>query len=210
MAKEIEEHNVVFTDYPVGKFSRKVDWWTSEKGIQLVAGWRQAGCTIEEIKDKMGVDIRTFRRWRKQCPKLEDALVLSKEIAGVQVVNSLYQRAIGMEYDEVTRELVEGELRVTKVVTKFIPPDVKACLAFLYNREGQSWRAIQQPIDTDTPAILNADDVLINIRNVAEKASLASPLHEEDEEGREDGESAPSQGNESGSLGEIHENGVEG
>ena len=153
----------------------------------------------------MGVDKRTFRSWRKKCPALEDALVLSKEIATVQVVNSLYQRAVGMEYDEVTRELVEGEMRVTKIVTKYIPPDVKAILAFLYNRDSQNWRAIQQPIDTDTPAILNADDVLVNIRNIAEKASLASPLGEENSEGREVDETAPNHGSASGSLGEIQE-----
>ena len=96
-------------------------------------------------------------------------------------------------------------MRVTKIVTKFIPPDVKAILAFLYNRDSQNWRAIQQPIDTDTPAILNADDVLVNIRNIAEKASLASPLDGESSEGREVDETAPDQGSESGSLGEIQE-----
>lgn len=202
MTKEIEEHTVVFTDYPVGKFSKKIDWWTSDKGIQLIAGWRQAGCTIEEITNKMGVDKRTFRSWRKKCPKLEDALVLSKEIATVQVINSLYQRAIGMEYDEVTQELIEGEMRVTKVVTKFIPPDVKAILAFLYNRDSQNWRAIQQPIDTDTPAILNADDVLYNIRQLAEKTSSSLPL---DEEGQKPDDDAQDQGSENESLGEIQE-----
>ena len=205
MAKEIEEHNIIFTDYPVGKFARKIDWWTSEKGIQLIAGWRQAGCTIEEITQKMGVDKRTFRSWRKKCPALEDALVLSKEIATVQVVNSLYQRAVGMEYDEVTRELVEGELRITKIVTKYIPPDVKAILAFLYNRDSQNWRAVQQPIDIDTPAILSADDVLVSIRNAAERASLAAPSGGESSEGREVDETAESQGSASGNLGEIQE-----
>lgn len=131
--------------------------------------------------------------------------MLSKEIATVQVVNSLYQRAVGMEYDEVTRELVEGEMRVTKIVTKYIPPDVKAILAFLYNRDSQNWRAIQQPIDTDTPAILNADDVLVSIRSMAEKASLAPPLGGESSEGREVDETAQNQGSASGSLGEIQE-----
>lgn len=205
MAKEIEEHNVIFTDYPVGKFARKIDWWTSEKGIQLIAGWRQAGCTIEEIQNKMGVDPRTFRSWRKKCPKLEDALVLSKEIANVQVINSLYQRAIGMEYDEVTRELIEGELRVTKIVTKYIPPDVKAILAFLYNRDSQNWRAVQQPIDTDLPAILNADDVLVNIRGVAEKTLLGSPLSSENSEGSSVDDEPQDQRSENESLGEVSE-----
>ena len=85
------------------------------------------------------------------------------------------------------------------------PDDVKAILAFLYNRDSQNWRAIQQPIDTDTPAILSADDVLVNIRNIAEKASLASPLGEENSEGREVDETAQDQGSASGSLGEIQE-----
>lgn len=206
MTKEIEEHSFAFTDYPVGKYSRKIDWWTSEKGIQLIAGWRQAGCTIEEITQKMGVDKRTFRSWRKKCPKLEDALVLSKEIANVQVINSLYQRAVGIEYDEITRELVEGEMMVTKIVTKFIPPDVKACLAYLYNRDSQYWRAIQQPIDTDTPAILNADDILINIRDVAERASLVPPLQEESKADLTPDEDAQNQGKSKESFGEIQDN----
>ena len=202
MTKEIEEHNVVFTDYPVGKYAKKIDWWTSEKGIQLIAGWRQAGCTIEEITQKMGVDKRTFRSWRKKCPELEDALVLSKDIANVQVINSLYQRATGIEYDEITRELIEGEMRVTKIVTKYIPPDVKACLAYLYNRDWQNWRAIQQPIDIDTPAILNAEDVLISIRDIAEEASLASPLHEN---GFSVDKEEEKQEKQNGSLGEVSE-----
>ena len=40
MRKVIEtigDEEVVFDDYPINKFAKKVDWWTSEKGIGLSA-----------------------------------------------------------------------------------------------------------------------------------------------------------------------------
>lgn len=165
------EGEVVFDDYPVNKYARKIDWWTSDKGIELIAGWRSAGATIKEIYERMGVDKRTFNTWRKKCPKLADALDTSKEIAIVRVENALFKRAVGYDYNEVTRELVEGEMRVTKVVTKHVPGDTKAMLAFLFNRNSQNWRAMQEPLDSNTPAIANADDVLVRIREAAENTS---------------------------------------
>lgn len=164
---------VVFDDYPTGKFAKKIDWWTSAQGLELIAGWRQCGCSIEDIVNKIGIDPRTFRSWRGKCPELEEVLVSGKEITNSRVVNALYKRAVGFTYDEVTRELVEGEMRVTKVVTKFVPPETKAILAWLYNRQSADWRALQPPIDVNTPAITNAEDILVTIREVAEATSEA-------------------------------------
>lgn len=169
--EHIDGDVVVFDDYPTGKFAKKIDWWTSTQGLELIAGWRQCGCSIEDIVNKIGVDPRTFRSWRKKCPKLEEVLISGKEITNSRVVNALYKRATGFTYDEVTKELVEGKLRVTKVVTKFVPPETKAILAWLYNRQSADWRALQPPIDTNTPAVMNAEDVLVTIREVAGAAS---------------------------------------
>lgn len=170
--KEVEhvDGEVVFDDYPINKYAKKIDWWTSDKGLELIAGWRQSGCTIKEIYEKIGVDVRTFRTWRKKCPELESVLEVGKDIANTRVVNALYKRAVGFTYNEVTKELVEGEMRVTKVVTKFVPPETKAALAWLYNRASKDWRALQAPIDVNTPAILNAEDMLVKIREAAEDA----------------------------------------
>jgi hypothetical protein len=162
---------VVFEDYPTGKFARKIDWWTSKQGLELIASWRSCGCSIDDITKKIGVDPRTFRAWRKKCPQLEEVLVSGKEITNARIVDALYKRATGFEYDEITRELVEGEMRVTKIVTKYVPPETKAILAWLYNRQSESWRAIQQPIDMDTPALTSADDMLVTIREAAEKVT---------------------------------------
>lgn len=189
-AKKQVEHTpgdvVVFNDYPIGKFARKIDWWTSPQGLELIAGWRQCGCSIDDITKKIDVDPRTFRAWRKKCPELEEILITGKDITNARVVDSLYKRATGFTYDEVTRELVEGEMRVTKIVTKFVPPETKAILAWLYNRYPAEWRAIQQPIDMNTPALLNADSMLATIKEVAESVSDTLESSQNNEDGQMD------------------------
>lgn len=197
MKKRVEHipgDEIVFDDYPTGKYAKKVDWWTSKQGLELIAGWRQCGCSIEDITHKMGVDPRTFRAWRKKCPDLEEVLVSGKEITNVRVVDALYKSAVGFEYDEITRELVEGEMRVTKIVTKFVPPNVKAILSWLYNRYPDSWRAVQQPIDMDTPALLNAEDMLVTIREAAEEAVESHGSGSETEDGPEPAPNGEAQG----------------
>lgn len=170
MAEKIKE-TVVFNDYPTGKFARKVDWWVSPQGLELIAGWRQCGCTIKEITEKMGVDQRTFRSWRKKYPELEENLVIGQEITNARIVGALFKRAMGFKYDEITKELVEGEMRVTKIVTKTVPPDTKAILSWLYNRASYLWRAVQMPVDSTDDMIELIDNVLVSIRSTAEGAS---------------------------------------
>lgn len=168
--KEIVEDSVVFADYPVTKYGNKFQFWTSAEGIKLVAGWRRNGLTINEICRKISVDPRTFRSWQKKFPELSEALCVSKEVSDINVTNSLYKRACGYDYQEVTQELVEGELRVTKVVKKHVPGDVKAALSWLYSRQSQLWRASQEPLDTNGPELLAAQDVLVEIRKAADGA----------------------------------------
>ena len=74
-----------------------------------------------------------------------------------------------MTYVETTKELVEGQLVVTKEITKFVPPDVTACLAWLNNKRGDIWRQKQADIDDTEKDILYASQVLVNIRAAATK-----------------------------------------
>jgi len=158
---------VVFSDYPDGKFARKIDWWITPEGMDLIKRWRCQGLSVQQICDKMEVDIRTLRAWRKKYPELETILAEGKEVTISRVEQSLYNRAVGYDYEEITRELIEGEMRTTKVVKKHVPADVKAMLNFLYNRDPQHWRAIQEPLEQTqyTDAVKN---VLIAMKEVAE------------------------------------------
>jgi lambda repressor-like predicted transcriptional regulator len=164
--KEYPDEYVVWDDYPISKYAKKSDWWISQEGLDLLAGWRSAGCTIKEIHLKMGVDARTLRTWRKKYPQIDEVLAIGKEVATSRIINALYRKAVGYEYEESVQELVDGEMVTTKIFKKHMPPDVKAILAYLYNREAQDWRATQQPIDVNIPAIQNAENILVKIRDV--------------------------------------------
>ena len=159
--------DVIFTDYP-DKFAKKVDWWRTPEGLDLIKRWRCQGESIKDIAEKrMGIDIRTLRSWRKNYPEFDEVLVLGKEVTIARVEESLYQRAIGYDYIEQVYELVEGEMRLTKEYKRHVPPDIKAILHFLYNRDPNHWRAIQEPIE-NTQYQDTVKNILVAMKEVAE------------------------------------------
>ena len=56
-------------------------------------------------------------------------------------------------------------MRVTKINHRKVAPDVKACLAWLYSRRPERWRANQDPLDATAKEISAAKEVLIAIGN---------------------------------------------
>lgn len=173
---KIIDGEVVWTDYPENKFGKKIDWWVSPEGLDLIREWRSSGYTIKDIYTKMGVDPRTFRTWRKKHPEIDDILAVGKEIATSRVINALYRRALGYDYQESIQELIDGVMVTTKIFTKHMPPDTKAILAYLYNRESQEWRAVQPVVDVNLPAIQNAEDILVKIRNTVDEVPAEEPI----------------------------------
>jgi len=119
----------------------------------------QEGLTLAEISKIFEVSERTLYRWINNDPKLCQTLNAAKLIADKRVEDSLYKRALGYKYDEVTYEKVkigglgadindEGEIESikhtdcykTKIVTREIPPDVTAQIFWLKNRKPDEWR----------------------------------------------------------------------
>lgn len=98
----------------------------------------------------MGVAYSTLRTWRDKFSALSAALKKGKEVIDRQVENALLKRALGYEYEEVTRELGVNpatgnkELVVTKVVRKEVQPDTTAQIFWLKNRKPDVWRDKQQ------------------------------------------------------------------
>lgn len=121
-----------------------------EPKLLLVEAWARDGTIDEDIAKKLGVAYSTFREYVKKYPALSAALKRGKEVADVEVENALFRRAIGYQYDEVTRESDKridpetGELVdvmvETKRVTKEVQPDVAAQIFWLKNRRPDKWR----------------------------------------------------------------------
>ena len=122
----------------------KYDDWITNDGIIKIEGWARDGLTEEQIADKMGVTRKTLFNWKEKYLPILHALKRGKEVVDRQVENALLKRALGYEYDEITQELVDDELQVTKVVTKQVHPDVTAQIFWLKNRKPEEWRDKQQ------------------------------------------------------------------
>lgn len=120
-----------------------------EPKLLLVEAWARDGLTEELTAAKLGVAYSTFRTYKEKYPALLAALKKGQEIADVEVENALFKRAIGYQYDEVTREPrqvidEDGQPKIemieTKRITKEVQPDVTAQIFWLKNRRPEIWR----------------------------------------------------------------------
>jgi hypothetical protein len=130
--------------------------------LELIGNWCREGLLEEEICKRLGIAVSTFNLYKNQHSELLEVLKNSKEIADYKVEDSLYKRALGYKYDEVTRELCTvrdkygepvydpetgqpfTEMKVTKIVTKEVTPDTTAQIFWLKNRRPDKWRDKQE------------------------------------------------------------------
>lgn len=54
--------------------------------------------------------------------------------------NALFKSAVGYEYTEITKELTDSGMKVTKRVTKQIAPNPTSAIFWLKNRKPDEWR----------------------------------------------------------------------
>jgi hypothetical protein len=165
---------VAYIDFPDGNkgLAERKAFWLSPDGIELVSGWRREGIPLGVIAlEYIGCSEGTFKRWTRESKDLAGALALSQDVTNARVEQALLKRALGYTDEEVQEELVEGVMRVTKRTKKPIPPDVKACLSWLYSRRSDRWRAQQEPIDNLADEVKTAKEILVAIKEVADSGN---------------------------------------
>ena len=111
----------------------------------------KCGASEREIASILGIDQRTLTRWKKQFEEFCLAICNGKNDYIFGAKKSLNRRAIGFRYQEVTKQNikivqsnedgdpVEVPAVVTKTVSKYMPPDVGACLSILKNNKTKEW-----------------------------------------------------------------------
>lgn len=153
------------------KGGRKSKYHTHvEPKLFEVECWARDGLIDEQIAKNLGVAYSTFREYVKKYPALSAALKKGKEVIDYEVENALLKRALGYQYDEVTRELAEvlntetGEyekvLIETKRVAKEVQPDVTAQIFWLKNRRPDKWRDKQ---DIEHTGNMNVNNPFANL-----------------------------------------------
>ena len=111
-----------------------------EPRLEEIECWCREGLIDVEICKRLGITRSCFYEYRKKYPEFSDFIKKGKEIADYKVENSLFKRATGYEYKEVTQTCREGVLVGTKEITKQVPPDPTSCIFWLKNRKPDKWR----------------------------------------------------------------------
>ncbi len=131
------------------KRGRKSAWDTKiEPRLLEIAAWCRDGHTDKEICKALQIAISTFSRYKLAKKELKEALKVNKAIADITVENSLFKRANGYEFEEITKEIktdIEGHVisRQVKQVQKQVAPDTKAIERWLMNRMPDKWRDLK-------------------------------------------------------------------
>ncbi|MEH7214768.1 transposase [Priestia megaterium] len=152
--------------------------WLTEEGLTLLNGWARDGLTDEQIAHNIGISRSTLSEWKKKYKDISDALKKGKEVVDLEVENALLQRALGYEYEEVTREQQwnekdkKYELVITKKVKKKQAPDTTAQIFWLKNRRPDRWRDKQNVEHSGTVTNQNMDMSALSVEELKKLAKL--------------------------------------
>ena len=140
----------------------KYQEWLTKEGLLRLQGWARDGLTDEQIATNMGISAATLYNWKRDHLDILEALKEGKDVADRQVENALFKSAMGYTFDEVTKELKDDELVVTKVVHKEVQPNTTAQIFWLKNRKRAEWR------DRVENAITGADGGAVKVETLTE------------------------------------------
>lgn len=97
------------------------------------------GATDLEMSKAFGVSEVTINNWKKKHKEFSLALHSAKEFADAQVVERLFQRAMGYEHEEEKIFCHEGEI-IRADTIKHYPPEFRSMSFWLRNRQPEKFR----------------------------------------------------------------------
>jgi hypothetical protein len=105
---------------------------------ELARNYCLLGATNEDLGGFFGVTSRTIDNWIAAHPAFATAVREAKALADARVARCLYQRAVGHEH-KVERTVWHLGKKRTVDDTLYYPPDVRACIFWLRNRQPRLW-----------------------------------------------------------------------
>jgi hypothetical protein len=97
------------------------------------------GAIDTELADFFNVSEQTINTWKKKHPSFLESIKRGKEIADMEVANSLYKKATGYTTDDVKIFQYEG-MPVKVPYIKEYQPDTTSIIFWLKNRRPDKWR----------------------------------------------------------------------
>ena len=128
---------------------------------ELAYNYCLLGATDADLAKFFDVAESTINNWKNEFPSFLESIKKGKELADIEVVKSLYKRALGYKYKEVTSKalktpnnkdnfddiddedyIADGDngFENIQVTTKEVVPDTTAQIFWLKNRQPKLWR----------------------------------------------------------------------
>src|SRR5260370_7091715 len=103
------------------------------------------GLTDQQLADFLGISSETLYSWKISYPEFRESITRGKIEADAHVAEALYRRACGYNQPAVKIFMPSGPSEpVYAPYTKHYPPDTKAALRWLMNRQPDPLRERHQ------------------------------------------------------------------
>lgn len=134
---------------------RKNKYYTHvEPNLKFIEGFLSSGHTEESVAKRFGVGVSTWERYKNEHDELRQVIHRSGMNATALVVNSLFKRANGYQYEEIHTKIIDSgqqrqgqgqgsQRRIIKKITKEVPPDTAAAIFWITNRDPENWKNTQ-------------------------------------------------------------------
>lgn len=107
--------------------------------LDEIKRWAAAGATEKEICAALDVHVSTFSEYKNKFPELNDALRVGRQTVVLNIKAALYNRAVGMTYEEKIGRESEKNGTSTEIYQRYAPPDTTAAAMLLRNYD-KDWR----------------------------------------------------------------------
>ena len=120
---------------------------------ELARNYCLLGATNADLAGFFDVTTRTIDNWIAVHPEFATAVREARAIADAKVARCLYERAVGYEH---TVERTVWHLGKERPVSEKVrlPPDTRACMFWLRNRQPQYWSGRTTAPEADTVDLL--------------------------------------------------------
>lgn len=138
----------------------------SEREYDVIGQWARNGLLDKEIAERIGITADTLSVWKRKNEHLRTVLSTNRDISDAAAESALFKRVLGYPATETIEELDPdtGKLRVTKRITKHIPPDTSAIQFYLKNRRPMEWRDRRElEVSGAVPVVLMDDIQTIDV-----------------------------------------------
>lgn len=101
-------------------------------------------CLLGHTDDELGVFFevtkQTINNWKSAHPNFFDSIKRGKEIADMEIAESLRKQALGYHYEEESEGMGENGQKMKFKNKRFATADFRATRFWLMNRQPDKWR----------------------------------------------------------------------